>query len=93
MAIRSDEFEKVDRASPMKLILEYLRVNSNNAFSEGELEDMLSGEGVGMKKDELKELLSVLSDSGRVDSRAMGGENFYRCPKVRGFMPIKRYRV
>jgi hypothetical protein len=68
MPIRSDDFERTERA-PSALLVDFLRVNYRDAFSLDELVGAMELMGKSMTTEEMEMLLSSLAYGGKVESK------------------------
>ena len=83
MPIRSDDFERTERA-PSALLVDFLRVNYRDAFSLDELVGAMELMGKSMTTEEVETLLSSLAYGGKVESRVVDCVTYYRYAKVVG---------
>ena len=81
MPISSNDFEKSDR-DPSIVLMDFLRTNPRVAFGMDELVGMLASVGRDLPREEVERMISLFEYGGRVESRAIAGETYYR---YRGF--------
>jgi hypothetical protein len=91
MPIHRDRFGRGE-PGPVSVLLDLLRPNSHIAYTLDELRDMLAAKDVDMTKTELSNMLSSMMYGGRIVSRTVDGETYYKYRKVLGFVPMKRIR-
>lgn len=81
MPISSSDFEKGDR-DPSIVLMDFLRANPRVAFGVDELVGMLASVGRDLPRAEVERMISLFEYGGRVESRVIDGETYYR---YRGF--------
>ncbi|MDH5695129.1 MAG: hypothetical protein OEZ00_00760 [Dehalococcoidia bacterium] len=92
MPINRDKFNSSRSSEPMNLILGFLRSNSRNAYTQGEIAKELALRGVNLKGERVREILSALQDFDRIESKTIGGETYYGYRRAVAFKPLKRHR-
>jgi predicted AAA+ superfamily ATPase len=91
MPINDARFKKNDPGAVTEL-LDFLRPNFYKAFSLKELLEELKEREVKISADELANLLSSLEYGSRIVSKVVDGETYYQLRKVRGFVPLKKFK-
>jgi len=87
MPINSRDFDKNDR-DPSILLLGFLSYNYRNAYNLDELVEMMTSKGKDLSKEDVERLLSALEYGGKVKSRTIDGETYYRHSEIMGFKLI-----
>jgi predicted AAA+ superfamily ATPase len=91
MPINDARFKKNDPGAVGEL-MDFLRPNFYQAYSLEELLEELKDREVKISADELANLLSSLEYGGRVVSKVVDGETYFQLRKVRGFIPLKKFK-
>jgi hypothetical protein len=91
MPINDARFKKNDPGAVGEL-MDFLRPNFYQAYTLKELLEELKGREVKISADELANLLSSLEYGGRIVSKVVDGETYYQLRKVRGFIPLKKFK-
>jgi predicted AAA+ superfamily ATPase len=87
MPINENEFGKSSR-DPTSLLLDFLTFNFRNAYSLDELVKVVKAEGKDLTKESVESLLNALEYGGKVKSRTIDGETYYKYSVVRGLKVI-----
>jgi predicted AAA+ superfamily ATPase len=91
MPINDARFKRNDPGAVTEL-MDFLRPNFYKAFNLKELLEELKEREVKISADELANLLSSLEYGGRIVSKVVEGETYYQLRKVRGFVPMKKFK-
>jgi hypothetical protein len=91
MPINSARFER-GNAAVFSELTNLFRSNPHLAYTLDELRDMLAAKDIDMSKTELTSLLGSMEYGGRIVSRTVDGDTYYKYRKVLGFMPMKKIR-
>jgi hypothetical protein len=91
MPINDARFKRNDPLAVTEL-MDFLRPNFYKAFNLKELLAELHEREVKISGDELASLLSSLEYGGRIVSKVVDGETYFQLRKVRGFMPLKKFK-
>jgi hypothetical protein len=91
MPINDTRFKKSTPETVVAL-MEFLHPNFHNAYTLDELQEALADRGVEVSDDALESLLYSLEYGGRIISKKVDKETYYQYRKVRGFMPLKRFK-
>jgi hypothetical protein len=91
MPINDARFKRNDPGVVTEL-MDFLRPNFYKAFDLKELLTELHEREVKISGDELTNLLSSLEYGGRIVSKVVDGETYYQLRKVRGFVPLKKFK-
>jgi hypothetical protein len=91
MPINNARFERGNTGA-VSTLLTMLRPNPHIAYTLDELREMLSDKGIDVSKTELTNLLGSMEYGGRIVSKTVDGETYYKYRKVLGFMPMKKFR-
>ena len=91
MPINDTSFKK-NNPEAVASLMEFLRPNFHVAYTLDELVATLADRGVDVSADALESLLGSLEYGGRIVSKTVDGVTHYQYRKVRGFMPMKKFR-
>lgn len=91
MPINDASFRK-NNPEVVASLMEFLRPNFHVAYTLDELKEVLAAKGVDVSADALESLLGSLEYGGRIVSKTVGGVTHYQYRKVRGFMPMKKFK-
>jgi hypothetical protein len=91
MPIDNTKFEKGNLGASSAL-LDFLRPNPHVAYSLDELREKLAAKDIDISAAALTSLLGSMEYGGRIVSKTVDGETYYRYRKVLGFMPMKKIR-
>jgi hypothetical protein len=83
MPIKENEFSK-SSLDPSTLLMDFLSANYRNAYSLGELVEVMTAAGKNLAAEDIERLLSALEYGGKVDSKTIDGKTYYRYSKVMG---------
>ena len=83
MPISDSAFSKSDR-DPSILLQEFLSFNFRTAYTLDELEAVMKSAKKDLTKKDVEGLLSALEYGGKVKSKTIDGETYYRYAKVMG---------
>jgi len=89
MPISRQEFEKVERDASL-LAEEFLRANSDYAFTLAELAGEMASRGTDLTQERVRSILSLLEAWGRIESEARHGEVYYFYRGIPGFRRPRR---
>lgn len=81
MPISRQEFEKAERAASL-LVEEFMRANSDYAFTLGELVGEMASRGMDLTQERVQNVLSLLEAGGRTESETRDGEVYYFCCRI-----------
>jgi len=87
MPVSSSSFERSERA-PSVLLVDFLSTNYRDAFSLDELVKAMASLGRKMSREDLEILLTSLEYGGKVQSKVIDAETYYRYSKPFGFKLI-----
>lgn len=91
MPINDARFKRNDPGAVAEL-MDFLRPNFYKAFTLKELLAELNEREVNINAEELATLLSSLEYGGRIVSKTVEGETYFQLRKVRGFIPLKKFK-
>jgi hypothetical protein len=91
MPINDARFKK-NTPETVAALMEFLRPNFFKAYTLKELREALADVEVDVSADVLETLLGSLEYGGRIVSKTVDGVTYYQYRKVRGFMPMKKFK-
>jgi hypothetical protein len=91
MPINRAKFEK-DNPGTVAALLKFLRPNPHIAYSLDELREMLAAKDIDISAAALTSLLGSMEYGGRIVSKTVDGETYYKYRKVLGFVPMKKMK-
>jgi hypothetical protein len=91
MPINDENFKK-NSPETVAALMEFLRPNFHIAYTLKELREVLAEKDVDVSADTLESLLYSLEYGGRIISREVDGVKHYQYRKVRGFVPMKKFK-
>jgi hypothetical protein len=91
MPINDARFKK-NSPETVAALMDFLRPNFFKAYTLKELREELAAMEVDVSADVLETLLASLEYGGRIVSKVVDGETYYQLRKMRGFMPMKKFK-